>query len=246
MIRKLSSLVNFYRLFEADSELLGPTLNVVCSPAVHRRTLGPGRGLCASKVMALNRAFVRACAWAPCAKQIFSAASTPWIPGASMVKTTMVTSLRRRACSILVLLASEVPAALLPYFPTLASSVQQRFDAGDATESEKTFLLEALVLVSHAVPSPTERQSFLATVCRPIMADMADPQLAAVLADATSFMQGIGFDALFRLGTAREELVPGALTGRVLTRRCCVGCQRPTHAPWIHPRWRQAVPCDAR
>jgi len=198
LMRKLGALLNFTRLFEVRSDLLGFALDLVRPEKKNTMANRLTSSRCARSV---HRLFV--------VGQIFATMQRTSVPGGSAAPagspldwstSAPLLSLRRKACSTLVQLASAIPATLLPLFSTLASRVQQMMADGTATDAERTFLLEALVLVSQAVPSAGERREFLSTVCDPLVREMSAQDLAAALADTTTFQAALGITDLCRRG----------------------------------------------
>ena len=214
-MRKLSALLCFSRLFEADPALLPATLSLVRPRAPRpRRWFDCRRALThLARARANTRTRTRARFFSGVGpahlkkkKQIFAAASTqdPSIAAAggsmSWGMTPVLLSVRRKACSILVQLAHDIPMTLVPLFDSLSSMASRRFEAADTTENEKTFLIEALVLVSHATPATDSRRRFPATMCERLVAEMGSPAVVATLASTESFMTGIGMAELCRRG----------------------------------------------
>ena len=106
-------------------------------------------------------------------------------------------NLRRKASCCLVKLAEGFSEQFVPFYSNLFSQIQVFLTSSDVGLSERTFLIEFLMVVGQKVKSESDRLSCLQFICDPLLESWNKSDLVSALQNVHEFIQFIGSNFIF-------------------------------------------------
>eukprot|EP01119_Soliformovum_irregulare_P019274 TRINITY_DN6063_c0_g1_i2.p1 TRINITY_DN6063_c0_g1~~TRINITY_DN6063_c0_g1_i2.p1 ORF type:complete len:645 (-),score=154.20 TRINITY_DN6063_c0_g1_i2:95-2029(-) len=93
---------------------------------------------------------------------------------------------RRKTCLVLIHLATECGELFVPYLPKMYEAYKQLNSSPNLLFSEKTFILEALVIISNHVVD--KQLDFILEVLGPVQVGLSTPEIQRCFSDVSNFV----------------------------------------------------------